>query len=730
MKKQEQQPAPARATVRQIAIALGVSPQAAKKRAKKAQWHFEEQTWPGGQRRLYEIAQLPADVQIALAPALLQQSMRGGVSIPILPGEIEAGATSLTATPSRSNSDAELATLAAIYEAKPQREKDEASARMEIVCGFLHLRTSGVGRAAALGTISGARRVSIATIARYLSIVEGKPEHTWLYLLTPRYRGREAGAEMSAEAWEILKADYLRPERPSATACINRIRRVAVAKDWMVPSTRTLLRRLDGIERGVRVLAREGAKALQQLYPAQSRDKSALAALQIINGDGYKHNVWARFPDGEVLRAKTWFWQDVYSGKILAWRTDKTEHTDVIRLSFGDLVERFGIPDEAVIDNTMAAANKTMSGGIRHRFRFKVREDEPLGVFALLNVRVRWATPGHGQAKPVERVFGIGGIGEIVDKAPEFSGAWTGAHPLDKPEYDGKTRAVEFEQLETVIAREVASYNAIAGRRGAIAQGRSFDGIFQESYSALAVRRATEAQRRLWLLATEPVKAHAKDGAITLDAGRLQGRQANRYWAGPLVEYAGQSVVARFDPRQLHTGVHTYTVDGRYICYADCFAPAGFNDQNAGREHNRARRQYVRSQRDGLDATRRMDALEAAKSLSTPEPTTIPAPAISRSGIVRAEFRSALERPRADAPAPTSEELADVARLEAEFAAPAKPRVYELRDDHERHTYWLALRARVDAGEELAAEDRAFHQSWQQDPYFRFINEEGERKAG
>jgi putative transposase len=92
------------------------------------------------------------------------------------------------------------------------------------------------------------------------------------------------------------------------------------------------------------------------------------------------------------------------------------------------------------IDNTLAAANKTMSGGIKHRFRFKVRDDEPDGVFKLLGVDVHWATPGHGQAKPIERAFGVGGVGEYIDKAPEFAGAWSGSSTKDKPEYDGRTR--------------------------------------------------------------------------------------------------------------------------------------------------------------------------------------------------------------------------------------------------------------------------------------------------
>ena len=66
--------------------------------------------------------------------------------------------------------------------------------------------------------------------------------------------------------------------------------------------------------------------------------------MEWLNGDGYQHNVFVRFPNGKVGRPKTWFWQDVHSGKILAWRTAETESSCQIRLAFADVVERYGIP--------------------------------------------------------------------------------------------------------------------------------------------------------------------------------------------------------------------------------------------------------------------------------------------------------------------------------------------------------------------------------------------------
>lgn len=684
------------------------------KRAAREGWVCRTRAGRGGGRE-FSIGSLPAETQAVIAQSHL------GEKSPDL-GEAGPATCELRTAPPVADKRAE--TRAAHFESRPESLKAEARSRLAIVQEYHQLLARGFDRAAVTDAVTRERSLSAATLARYLGMVRGEPEHLWLYALCPAYAGRTAIAEMSAEAWEVLKADYLRPERPSASACIARLRKAARERGWSVPSNRTLLRRLEALPRVVKVMRREGMTAAKALYPAQQRSKAALAALQIVNGDGYKHNVWVRFPDGEVVRAKTWYWQDVYSSKILAWRTDKTEHTDMIRLAFGDLVETYGIPEAAVLDNTLAAANKTMSGGIKHRFRFKVRDEEPDGVFKLLGVAVHWATPRHGQAKPIERAFGIGGVGEYIDKAPEFSGAWTGGNTLDKPEYDGATRAIDLAELQTVIAREIAAYNAMPGRRGAMQQGRSFDEVFTDSYHAATIRRATEAQRRLWLLATEPVRANARDGAIALEAGRVVGeRLANRYWHPELVEHAGRQVVARFDPQRLHQGAHVYTLDGRYICFAECDRPAAFNDANAGRERNRARNNYLRASKQIASAEVRMSTLDAAKTLAVPTSggaadTSIPAPR-----VVHAIFADPLERPRVEARPMDAETRAYMEQLEADAAEPEQVNVHALRSDTDKHAYWQRLDQRRAEGQPLADRDAEFWKAWPESPYFRIQRE-------
>lgn len=698
-------------------------------RAIKENWPSRPRAKRGGGRE-YPISCLPAVTQAALAEKVLSAAPSTTSSSPL----VAAGASSSSPqstqqranalTPAGDNGDPRCETIAAHFDAKPEKVKAEALARLELVQEYHQLLAGGFRAGAAVAAIAHKRPVSEATLSRYLALVRGKPEHLWLQLLCPRYTGRTAVAEISADALETLKADYLRAERPSAAACIARLRRAAKQHGWTLPSTRTLLRRLADIPRGVKVSRREGLKALKALYPPQLRDKTALGALEIVNADGYKHNLWATFPDGEIVRPKTVFWQDIYSSKILAWFTDKTEHTEGFQFSFGDVCERYGIPRSVTLDNTLAAANKTMSGGVRHRFRFKVREDEPFGVFKLLNVDVHWTTPGHGQAKPIERTFGIGGIGEYVDKAPEFAGAWTGANTADKPEYDGRHRAIALADLERVIEREVAAFNAHPGRRGAVHQGRSFDEVFLASYQRSEIRKATEAQRRLWLLSTEPVRASSRDGSLTLDAGRVRGeRLSNRYWAQELVDQAGRQLVARFDPRQLHQGVHVYTLDGRWLCYAACDRPEAFNDAGAGRERNRARNAFARGVKLQAEASVRMNTLDAAKTLSVAPgaggvaDSTIPAPK-----VVRGSFAELLERPRYTPTERSAEERADLARYE-DGALSAEVNVLELRSDADKHAHWKALDARRRAGEALAAADETWWQHWQTQDYYRIAFE-------
>lgn len=605
------------------------------------------------------------------------------------------------------------------FDKKTQKQKDRANDRLKAILSALALIEHGTPKTQAWAAVAAANNTNKSTLYGWYNGRNGTPgvrhyaRADWLAALVPGFTGRLTAASFSEEAWEVFKADYLREEQPGAAACYERLKRTAKAHGWTIPCLRTVERRISKeIPRTMLVLMREGESALVKMFPAQQRSVRDIHALQWINGDGYQHNVFVKWPDGTIARPKTWFWQDIRSRKYLSYRTDQTENTDMLRLSFGDLVEQYGIPEHATIDNTRAAANKWMTGGVPNRYRFKVKADDPLGIMPMLGVQVHWtsviAGKGHGQAKPVERSFGVGGMGEYVDKHPAFAGAFTGDNPMAKPANYGD-KAVPLETFMEVLADEVAAWNAREGRRTEICDGTlSFDQAFAESYQRATIRKATAEQRRLWLMAAESIKV-ADDGSLTLDAGKAYGMGKNRYHADALYEFVGKKIVVRFDPQQLHETVHAYTLDGRYIAEAACVTATGFGDTEAAREHNRARREMVKATKIAAKAEQRMDAIEVASML--------PATAVSdtpQAKVVR-QFRPATHQSNQ----PQRRELTAAERKASESLT-SEPVVHEMPEQpRQRYQRWVQLDKGIKAGNEFTEQDRTWHSRYQQTTEYR-----------
>jgi hypothetical protein len=373
---------------------------------------------------------------------------------------------------------------------------------------------------------------------------------------------------------------------------------------------RTFQRRVDAeVPRTVQVLARQGKEAFQRTMPAQQRDKNVFHALEALNADGHRFDVFARALDGLIFRPVLVAFQDVYSGKILSWRIDQTEHSGLVRLAFGDVVENYGIPSEVYLDNGRSFAAKWLTGGTQTRYRFKIREEDPEGLFVQLGTQVHWTTPYHGQAKPIERAWRD--LCETIAKHPACRGAYTGNKPTAKPENYG-SKAVDIADFERLVGQEITAHNARLGRRSAICNGKSLDQAFDQSYATAIIKKASSEQRRWWLLAAESASADRATGHITLFK--------NRYWHESLTDHAGDKLIVRFDPQNLHAGVHCYTSANRYLCHAECLGAFGFNDQNAARELAKAKQQRKKAATQLLDRERKVAVLETALPTSQPPP--------------------------------------------------------------------------------------------------------------
>ena len=469
---------------------------------------------------------------------------------------------------------------------------------------------------------------------------------------------QQPGAE---EAWQLWKANYLRLEHPSAKGCWETVRRVALTRGWVVPNIASFNRRLRAETPTPQIVrAREGRLGALQTYPFQRRTVADLAPLEIVNGDGYRHNLFVTPAEGgSPIRPITWFWQDVRTRKILAWRSGLTESADLVRLAFHDLVSTAGVPSSVLQDNTRAAS-AVWFGGSSQRWRADKGEVVE-GILQHLDVDVRRTgiereangkARGRGWCKPIERSFLD--LGEEIDRHPRAAGAWTGASTADKPANYDSSHALTWDAFTAVVADGVAQHNARPGRETEVAQGRSFDAVWEQEMATTPVRRLTRAQEALLLMAVESTRV-ARSGIFRLKAGRASGVPSNDFYHPDLTAIAGQHVVARFDPQRLHGGVEVFDLGGRWLCHAECRMAVGFADTTAAREHNRARRAWQRGL-DQADAARQkvgalMDAhgvdLPPAAAASRPALTLVSlAPARPKPGRPDTERRRALEARR------------------------------------------------------------------------------------
>ncbi|RLM27476.1 hypothetical protein BIY29_02215 [Brenneria alni] len=524
------------------------------------------------------------------------------------------------------------------WESATEKQRLAAQKKTEAVITVSALVEKGVDVVSAFDAVAETHDASVASVRRWYYTARKFAREDWVASLLGQYghnieTRRKKEADCDPKAWDFFLADYLRPERPALRTVYARLAEAAESNGWTIPSLSSIRRKLErDIPVEQRVLLREGEHAAMRLFPCQERTVADIAAMEWVNGDGYQHNVFVRWFNGEILRPKTWIWQDIRTRKILAWRTDVSENSDSIRLSLSDMIERYGIPRKLTIDNTMAAANKWTTGGVPNRYRFKVKEDDPKGIIPLLGIELHWTSVmfgrGHGQAKPVERAFSHGGLGEAVDKHPLLAGAHTGPNPIDKPDNYGD-RVVDADVFLKALAEGIAFWNRRPNRNTEICRGMmSFDDAFEESYQQATIRKATPEQRRLLLLPAEAVRI-SESGTFVMEAGGKVQARKNRYFNERLLGLKPNKVVVRFDPQNLHQSVLCYTLDGRFICEAACIEKTGFGDTQAAREHKRNRTQFVKRTKEAAQAARRMSALEAAELM----PDTVP-PAPPESRVV------------------------------------------------------------------------------------------------
>lgn len=619
---------------------------------------------------------------------------------------------------------AQLLATAVVVVEEPGRSRETAWADFEALSGPLAegarrrveiLQTveafvlTGLARDLATRQVAERYGVSARTIWNWAEQVRGVPAEDWLAYVAPRYKrsvGIVTGAVVDPEFGDFLKSDFLRLARPSFRSCYDRTVRWAAKAGIDVPALHNARRWYKRTtSKAMEVLGREGLEALKRLYPAQIRDRSKLHALEGVNGDYHRFDVFVRMqtPDGMVVvRPQLVAFQDLLSGKILGWRLSHSANSQTVQLCLGQMIEEWGIPKHVLLDNGREFAAKTITGGTPTRFRFKVTEEDIPGLLTTLGCEVHWATPFSGQSKPIERAWRD--LCDRISKHPACEGAYTGNRPDAKPENWGN-RALPFEEFEELVAVEIAAHNARPDRRSEVAFGRSFDDVFAESYAHAPIRKATPEQRRLWLMGAQGVTVGSTNGRISF--------MGNAYFAEWLHEHLGQKVVARFDDGALWDGLHIYALSGQYLGFAPCQEAVGFFSADGAKNIKRARTSFNKATKAQLDAARKLSAAEVSAGALGAMPPPPDRPEASVVELPKLHKRAARTTPR------SADEERPVEQIVTSMARHRDARAIKVEDERDLYAKAVEFEARLVRGDALTVDEERWLRAYQTHPDYR-----------
>ncbi|MBV6635122.1 MAG: transposase, partial [Mameliella sp.] len=217
------------------------------------------------------------------------------------------------------------------------KAKDTAEMRLTALREVDALERAGMTRTEAVRAVAGQTGKSEKTLWNWLALVEGIAPEDWLPYLAPASgKGRKTQTPLDEQFLDLVKTYFLTKSQPPLTAAYDWAEEVAqkegipVAPLWKV--RRTIA---ETVPEHVQVYLRKGAHALSRYFPHQTRDKTYMHAMEAVQTDYHKFDVFIQFPDREKPgRIQIIAISDIYSGKFLAYRLSETANGHTVQLAF------------------------------------------------------------------------------------------------------------------------------------------------------------------------------------------------------------------------------------------------------------------------------------------------------------------------------------------------------------------------------------------------------------
>lgn len=554
------------------------------------------------------------------------------------------------------------------YELATEKCQGRARVAFAALMRFNELLRQGSKKMPAYAAVMSEFDVVRSTFNLWQKSVDGLDQGDWLPALVPDFCGRTNArrADWPGQSWTFFLHDACTTGRPLKTA-YNRTAREAEAQGWgKLPSFQTARRDFANLDAAVIAVLREGDTALKRLSPTIRRDYTAFALHDQWTMDGRRMDLMVRDskgefgPKGRTFRLWLYAVMDMRSRFLVGYAIGAALNADLVRDALMAAFKRTQriAPKCVQVDNGMEAAAKEITGGVPWRLRGKVKEDEIIGLLPFLGVEVSWATPAHGQTKPIERLFGT--LARMCETRPEFKGAYCGNTPEARPEEWDAGKAASIDLVRELFAEELGAYLRTP-HRGDGMDGKSPMQMYTELMNAAGYvpRQISALQMRVCALSAVPITIQ-KDGSFIIHGARYYSVETARL-------AKGRGYYARYNRHDLAEPVFVYRGSKLVAENVRQIERTPGNSKEAAQKIAKERADYMRATKAKAKALLNIQNLDTpaeiakATAITHPEIVDKDTGEILSVGKVVALTQSAAELPRES----SKEEADEATRIKA-----------------------------------------------------------------
>lgn len=341
------------------------------------------------------------------------------------------------------------------------------------------------------------------------------------------------------DAWEYFYSLYMTQQKRSVQLCYDYMK-----KEFPnTPSVYAFYRKVKEISPYAITYYREGENALRDILPYMERSRLDINSNDIWFSDHHRMDVFTKTESGDKI-CRLWLttFFDARSGKIISYLCrNASPNATAIKRCFKSGIDKYGIPKEVYFDNGADYRAKCFS------------QDYPLSLLRQIGVNTIYATPYHGQAKPVERFFKT-----LEERFGKMFPSYTGRDAKQRPEQmrvsNEKifTYAASIPEFNRCLDIFIEEYNSKPSR-GADMEGKSPDEVYEQN-----LKRKKELNDRQ---------------ALTILCGTFEERTVqkngiafkNRYYeCGELLHYFRKKVIINYDPDNIDE-LNVFDLEMRFI---------------------------------------------------------------------------------------------------------------------------------------------------------------------